>query len=116
MLTLTCIMMADTYFGFSQRLPLPPAVEDAIEQCNSMQSVKLSLDIPTGLSEAAEEGFFQSDVICTLAAPKKVLYHPLLKARIFVADIGIPLKIYRECRAGFELPFDQGSILQLLTI
>ena len=107
-------VFVDAYFGFSQRLPLPIDFRNAIKKANRLDGFKLSLDIPAGYSRNDEFEFFKPDAICTLAAPKKILFADNLSARVFIADLGIPKEVYQ--RFGFEqdLPFAVNGIVEVL--
>lgn len=107
-------LAVDAYLGFSQHLPLSPEINNAIEQMNNLPCPKISLDIPTGLTED-DASTFQNilcpEFVCTLAAPKKILSSPLLKqTKLFVADIGIPLKAFSELNLKNVIPFSKNSL------
>lgn len=102
----------DAYLGFSQRLPLRPALLKVIEEANSSAAIKVSLDIPTGYLGNLDQPYFLADKIITLAAPKKILYNLPANTDIFVADLGIPRTVY-ELFDSEILPFEKNSILKL---
>lgn len=108
-------IFVDAWFGLNQRLPLPRAFLDKILYFNQHPCTKISLDIPTGLV-AENEGYphIHADIVCTLAAPKKILFSPQLTAQIFVADLGIPRQAYLDLGLYFDLPFQQSGLVQLL--
>lgn len=105
----------DAYFGFSQRFPLPEVYIKRINQINAAKVPIISLDVPTGLSEnfEAKHPFIHADTVVSLAYPKKVLYHPDLKARLILADIGIPAAAFNDFGISYQFPFDSNGILQL---
>ena len=80
-----------------------------------MTCKKISLDVPTGLSENPNEGseFFKPDHVLTLASPKKVLYSVHMNAGIYVADLGIPKDVYNEFSYNFNIPFEKAGIFKL---
>lgn len=86
----------DAYLGFSQRLPLSPEYKQAVDTVNSFNCLKISLDLPTGFDKHNGSSVFLPDIILTLAAMKKELLKQLDNASIYLADIGIPSKIYAE--------------------
>ncbi|QWX83477.1 NAD(P)H-hydrate epimerase [Cellulophaga sp. HaHaR_3_176] len=90
----------DAYLGFSQRLPLSEVFLSRIQTANSSNALKISLDIPMGVSEDITQPMFQADQVLTLAAPKQILNTLSLKTKIFIADIGIPYGIYEK----FNIP------------
>jgi len=102
----------DAYLGFSQRLPLNERFASRIEAANTCSALRIALDIPTGFLGNTKDNFFKADKILTLAAAKKILYNLDLNTEIYVADIGIPAKVYNKF--GIEiLPFQNNNILKL---
>ncbi|WP_282132967.1 NAD(P)H-hydrate epimerase [Cellulophaga baltica] len=90
----------DAYLGFSQRLPLSEAFLTRMQAANTSKAIRISLDIPMGISEDGTQPMFQADQVLTLAAPKQILNTLSLKTKIFIADIGIPYGIYEK----FNIP------------
>ena len=105
----------DAYLGFSQRFPLQDVYVKAISEMNKLNCKKISLDVPTGLSENPNEvsEFINADIVLTLAFPKKVLFSVQLNAEIYVADLGIPKEGYKEFNYNFDIPFEKGSIFKV---
>lgn len=93
----------DAYLGFSQKLPLGNLFETIIAKANSANTIRISLDLPMGISEGDSSPRFNADHIITLAAPKKLLI-PLLETdtQIYIADLGIPEKYYGDI--GVAMP------------
>ena len=111
------VLAIDAYFGFSQRLPFEGNFASAIQQMNSLDCTVLSLDIPTGIPENSNEPngpYISAQVICTLAAPKKLLYSSLIDARIFIVDLGIPRQAYRDLDLIFSNGFGKGAIWEMV--
>jgi len=103
----------DAYLGFSQRLPLSDILLSRLEEANSSESLRISLDIPTGFNGDGKAVYFNCDKILTLAAPKKVLYKLPESTEIFIADIGIPQAVYQKF--GIDtMDFDTSNILKLV--
>lgn len=100
----------DAWFGLSQRLPLPKFLQLKISEINAMQCPRLSLDIPTGLSENAEHPFVQANIILSLAAPKRILTDKRIRAGLFMADLGFPKKLYDQFDTDTP-PFHVSGIL-----
>ncbi|WP_282116915.1 NAD(P)H-hydrate epimerase [Cellulophaga baltica] len=90
----------DAYLGFSQRLPLGEAFLTRMQAANTSKAIRISLDIPMGISEDGTQPMFQADQVLTLAAPKQILNTLSIKTKIFIADIGIPYGIYEK----FNIP------------
>jgi NAD(P)H-hydrate epimerase len=102
----------DAYLGFSQRLPLDETLISRINQANSGNALKISLDIPTGYLGDINSLYFESDSVISLAAPKRILYDLPEKTELYIADLGIPNKVYKIFNVT-TLPFYKGGILKL---
>ncbi len=87
-------IFVDAYFGFSQKLPLPPSYLNAIKAANQHSSLRISLDLPSGFNKENGELLFKSDLILTMAAPKAELIKFGFGPGLYIADIGIPRKLY----------------------
>ena len=92
----------DAYLGFSQRVPLAATFSAAIKNANAAQVLRIALDLPTGILEKSADKMFKPDIVLTLAAPKLVLNVLSAAVRIYIADIGIPKKVYEEY--NIEMP------------
>lgn len=97
----------DAYLGFSQRIPLGDEFERSLNRMNQSSGIKISLDMPTGLSSDWE---FKSDVIVCLAAAKDVLKES--SATVYIADLGIPQFIYKAFGFRKSPPFNVSSLLK----
>ncbi len=102
----------DAYMGFSQRLPLKSDLIERINRASSSSALRISLDLPTGYIGDLNTPRFTANQILTLAAPKKILYS-LPNTELFLADLGLPAKVYAEF-GSTPPPFEQGGILQIL--
>jgi NAD(P)H-hydrate epimerase len=102
----------DAYLGFSQKLPLAPELLKRVEDANNSETIRISLDIPTGFLGEMNPSAFNASKVLTLAAPKKILFHLPAETEVFVADLGIPAEVYKK----FEInppPFHKNSIIQI---
>ena len=106
-------VFVDGFFGFSQRFPLPSNVITFLDQVNQKKVLKISIDLPTGISEGLESTFFNADIVCTLAVPKKLLFQKKYSPRIFLIDLGIPEQAYRNFRKDLYLPFQNDTIVEI---
>ena len=106
-------VFVDGFFGFSQRFPLPSNVIKILDQANQETFLKISLDLPTGISKGLESTFFNADIVCTLAAPKKLLFQKKYSPRVFLIDLGIPEQAYRNFRKDLCLPFQNDIIVEI---
>jgi len=102
----------DTYFGFSQRLPLPQSLLKTIRQANDSSAIRISLDIPTGFIGDINTFFFAAHKVLTLAYPKKILCILHRNTELYVADLGIPQQVYEKFNLK-HLPFQKSNILKL---
>ena len=105
----------DCYLGFSQRLPLSVTLQEAVEKANNYKAHKISLDLPTGLNKETAESIFKPDAILTLAAMKTELIPVLERARIFVADLGLPSVVYKHFGIKQYPGFRESGILECKT-
>jgi len=102
----------DAYFGFAQRHPLPNEFQDRIKQLNDFEGLVISLDLPTGISAKSPNTMIQADIICTLAAPKRILAGPNIRSRVLILDLGIPKSAFEDLGLKLSLPFDKSPILE----
>jgi len=102
----------DAYLGFSQRLPLDKILTAKIKEANMNNAIKVSLDIPTGYLGDQSTIYFEANHIVSLAAPKKILFDLPKNVDLYVADLGIPDKVYQLFSTEI-LPFNKGNILKL---
>lgn len=86
----------DAYLGFSQRLPLSNPFKKSIEKANRSGAFRISLDLPTGISQNPDEGMFDAKEVLTLAANKEILGYLPKSVAIYIADIGLPAAVYEK--------------------
>ena len=92
----------DGYLGFSQRLPLRGVFLERLQAANTSTALRISLDIPMGISDDLNQPMFNANQVLTLAAPKDILNHLPAETDIRIADIGIPHPIYKKF--GIPMP------------
>ncbi len=105
-------VFVDAYFGFSQRLPLPQPVASAVKQANRLTALRVSLDLPTGITSDGMLTGFRPDIVCTLAAPKEILGTHLSIIRVFIADLGMPAKLLAEHGMNSIPDFSQSGLIE----
>jgi len=105
-------LLIDAWFGFSQRLPLPEEMMGKLKDYNRLDIPKISLDIPSGFAPDAKSIFFHADIICCLAAPKKILQPLLSQCRIFIADLGIPDAVYATQFIDYRFPEGSSGLVE----
>jgi len=78
-----------------------------INWANQQKTMVLSLDVPSGVNSTTGETygkFINADRTLTLALPKTGLL-PELTGELFLADLGIPVKVYETCGIKYSNPF-----------
>ncbi|PLX03073.1 MAG: NAD(P)H-hydrate epimerase [Marinilabiliales bacterium] len=111
---LDCDIFVDAYLGFSQRLPLPVSINESLQLINKTESLKISLDLPTGFDLSTGTSEFSPDIILTMAAMKTELIPLLNNTQVFIADLGIPRKIYSEFGIKYPYQFSESGILEVV--
>ena len=100
-------LIVDAVVGYSLAGALRGTALEAVRWANGQQSVKVALDVPSGLNattgKAAGE-LFQPDVTLTLALPKTGLL-PERTGRLLLADIGLPSTIFQKMHLNYCPPF-----------
>lgn len=108
-------VILDCFFGFSQRLPLPEEVADLIDEMNKINAKRISLDIPSGISEEGDHIRFNADKVLTIAAPKTILLNHIDEYDLYIADVGIPVEVYLRNKIDYKtLGFSRDQIIQLV--
>jgi len=108
-------VILDCLFGFSQRLPLPDEVTELIEHMNEIEAIKISLDIPTGISEEGDHVRFSADKVLTIAAPKTILLNHIDEYDLYIADVGIPIEVYLRNKIDYNtLGFARDQVIKLV--
>lgn len=108
-------VILDCFFGFSQRLPLPAEVSDLITVMNEIDAKKISLDIPSGISEEGNHIRFIADKVLTVAAPKTILLKNIDEYDLYIADVGIPTEVYLRNKIDYNtLGFSRDQIIKLV--
>lgn len=92
----------DAYLGFSQRLPLSAIFLERMQAANASAALRISLDIPMGISTDLNQPMFNANQVLTLAAPKDILNTLPPETDIRIADLGIPYPIYKKF--GIPMP------------
>ncbi len=106
-------IFADAYLGFSQRLPLPNNIKQAIDKANQMKCPKISLDLPTGFDKNTSKTIFKPDIILTLAAMKTELIPLLDSIQILIADISIPTQVYEHFSISQPEGFKKSGLISI---
>ena len=102
----------DAYLGFSQKLPLRDNLISRLQNANSINCQRISLDIPTGFLGDTNILYFQAHKVLSLAAAKKILYHLPTETELYIADLGIPKSVYEKFGVNIP-PFQSDNILKI---
>ena len=105
----------DALIGYSLDGAPRGKTADLIALCNQHARRVLSLDLPSGIDATSGEApgaFVQAERNLTLALPKTGLRH--FAGDLFLADIGIPLAVYRELGMDLGSFFGSESWVRLL--
>ncbi|MCI0553459.1 MAG: NAD(P)H-hydrate epimerase [Anaerolineae bacterium] len=112
-------LILDALLGYgSQGDPRPP-IKTWIERANASGIPILSLDSPSGLDTTTGnpgQPCIRAEATMTLALPKTGLLAPPARkfvGKLYLADIGVPLKLYQRMGIQLESPFVRGSIVSL---
>jgi NAD(P)H-hydrate epimerase len=98
-------VIVDALIGYTLQGAPRGTVADLIQICNHQTKRVLSLDLPSGLDATTGEqpgACVRADRILTLALPKTGLR--LVEGELFLADIGLPLEVFRRLDIDFK-PF-----------
>lgn len=108
-------VVLDCFFGFAQRIPLPAEVEFLVGKMNRLDSTRISLDIPTGISDDEDTPRFNPHKVLTIAAPKKILIRHMDEFELYIADVGIPVEVYTRNKIDYsQLGFYRDQIVKLV--
>ena len=102
--SLEASIVVDPVIGYSLSGALHGAAYDLIDWANHQPSPVIAPDVPSGLDSttgAAAGVHTEADLTLTLALPKTGLDVPAV-GELWLADIGIPIQVYR--RLGVEIP------------
>jgi len=88
-----------------------------IRWVNQQQAPVISLDVPSGIDASTGKQAFnhiQPTATLTLALPKTGLL-PEVSGELFLADIGIPGKVYQQMQLDYTSPFGKDYLVKLKT-
>jgi NAD(P)H-hydrate epimerase len=108
-------IIIDAIIGYSLNGELKGKTLELIKWANKQLSIKISLDVPTGVNATTgqtSKNFIKPDLTLTLALPKTGLL-PELTGELFLGDIGIPKEGYRKIGIDYENPFGQKFIVNI---
>ncbi|MBI3124028.1 MAG: NAD(P)H-hydrate epimerase [Ignavibacteriales bacterium] len=91
---------------------------DLIKWASQNLGIIISLDIPSGINSTTGEtacNYIKPDLTLTLALPKTGLL-PALTGELYLADIGIPKKVYQMLNINYQQPFGQNFYIKLKNV
>ena len=90
---------------------------ELIKWASNQQGIVISLDIPSGINSTTGDvacNYIKPDLTLTLALPKTGLL-PSLTGELYLADIGIPNKVYEELNLKYQQPFNHNYYVKLIS-
>lgn len=108
-------IIIDAIIGYSLKAAPRGKALEMIRWANKSTGPVLSLDVPSGLDATTGNTpgeFIRPDWTITLALPKTVLL-PERTGKLFLADIGIPTKVYRKLELDYVPPFGNQFITEI---
>ncbi len=109
----------DALIGYGLQGAPRPEVSVWIEKINAAGKLVLALDAPSGLdTTSGTVGKFtvRADATMTLALPKVGLMDESVRpyiGKLYLADISVPLELYRKMGLEIENIFEQDSIIKI---
>jgi NAD(P)H-hydrate epimerase len=100
-------IVLDAIIGYSLKSAPRGAALEMIRWVNEMSTLKLSLDVPSGVDSTTGESageFIKATQTMTLALPKTGLL-PEKTGTLLLADIGIPAAVYHRMKLEYNSPF-----------
>lgn len=110
-------LIIDAIIGYSLSGKPTGISAEMIDWASEKLGIRLSLDVPSGVDSTTGEvngKFINPDLTMTLALPKTGLL-PETTGDLYLADIGIPSKVYEKLNLNYKSPFDNKYFLKLLT-
>ena len=109
-------LVLDGIIGYSLSGPPKGRAREFIEWSAARRVV--SLDVPSGLDPTAGTppgACVAAEATMTLALPKRGLRDNPSTGRMFLADISVPVGVYRRFGIEMETPFARSAVVELTT-
>lgn len=110
-------LIIDAIIGYSLSGKPKGVSAEMIEWASEKLGVRISLDVPSGVNASTGEvmgTFINPDLTMTLALPKTGLI-PEVTGELYLADIGIPKKVYEKLKLNYQSPFEEKFYVKLST-
>jgi len=108
-------LIIDAIIGYSLTGEPRGKALELIKWTSQHLGIIISLDVPSGINSTTGEAachFIKPDITLTLALPKTGL-HPSLTGELYLADIGIPNKVYKKLKLNYQQPFNHHYYIKL---
>lgn len=108
-------LIIDAIIGYSLSGEPKGKSLELIKWASQQLGIKISLDIPSGINSTTAETSFhhiKPDITITLALPKTGLL-PDVTGDLYLADIGIPSKVYEKLNLNYQSPFSEKYYIKL---
>lgn len=110
-------LIIDAIIGYSLSGKPKGVSAEMINWASEKLGVRISLDVPSGVNAATGEvmgSFINPDITMTLALPKTGLITEVT-GDLYLADIGIPAKVYEKLKLNYQPPFEGKYYVKLIT-
>ena len=108
-------LIIDAIIGYSLKSAPRGKALEMINWANQQNTKILSLDVPSGVDSTTGKTygeFIKADRTLTLALPKTGLL-PEIVGDLFLADLGIPQKVYEKMWIEYSDPFQKSFVVKL---
>lgn len=108
-------LFIDAIIGYSLTGKPKGISAEMIDWASEKLGIRISLDVPSGVNATTGEvmgTFINPDITMTLALPKTGLL-PEITGDLYLADIGIPAKVYEKLNLNYQSPFHEKYIVKL---
>lgn len=111
-------LIIDAIIGYSLSGKPKGTSAEMIDWATNKLGIKISLDVPSGINANTGEKmgpFINPDLTMTLALPKTGLL-PEVTGDLYLADIGIPIKVYEKLKLKYKPPFSEKYYVKLIPL
>jgi NAD(P)H-hydrate epimerase len=108
-------LIIDAIIGYSLSGKPKGISANMIDWASEKLGIRISLDVPSGVNATTGEimgAFINPDLTMTLALPKTGLL-PSVTGELYLADIGIPGKVYEKLNLNYQSPFNEKYFVKL---
>ena len=109
-------LIIDAIIGYSLTGKPKCTSAEMIDWASNKLGIRISLDVPSGVNATSGEKmgtFINPDITMTLALPKTGLLSDVT-GDLYLADIGIPSKVYEKLNLNYQSPFSEKYYVKLI--